>query len=57
MSLTKVWLGYVGLTDALKSGKEARAISAVRRLLALPDRSTLKTLRCSAFPTRDTLAG
>jgi DNA-binding HxlR family transcriptional regulator len=61
MSLTKVWLGYVGLADALRSGKiilngPARAISAARRLLALPDRPTPKTLRYSAFPTRDTIA-
>ena len=61
MTLTKVWLGYVGLAAALESGKvslngSARAISAARRLLALPDQPTLKTFRFSAFPTRDTLA-
>jgi DNA-binding HxlR family transcriptional regulator len=61
MTLTKVWLGYVGLAAALESGKvslngPARAISATRRLLALPDQPTLKTFRFSAFPTTDTLA-
>jgi len=61
MTLTKVWLGYVGLAAALESGKvslngSARAISAARRLLALPDQPTLKTFRFSAFPTTDTLA-
>ena len=61
MTLTKVWLGYVGLAAALESGKvslngPARAISAARRLLALPDQPTLKTFRFSAFPTTDTLA-
>jgi len=61
MTFTKVWLGYVGLAAALESGKvslngPARAISAARRLLALPDQPTLKTLRFSAFPTTDTIA-
>jgi DNA-binding HxlR family transcriptional regulator len=55
MTFTKVWLGYVGLADALESGKvslngPARAISAARRLLALPGQPALKTLRYSAFP-------
>jgi HxlR-like helix-turn-helix protein len=61
MTLTKVWLGYVGLAAALESGKvslngPARAISAARRLLALHDQPTLKTLRFSAFPATDTIA-
>ncbi len=61
MTLTKVWLGYVGLAAALESGKvtlngQARAISAARRLLALPDQPALKTLRFSAFPASDALA-
>jgi DNA-binding HxlR family transcriptional regulator len=61
MSFTKAWLGYVGLADALKSGRVSlngppRAILTVRRLLALQDQPTLKTLRYSAFPSRDTLA-
>ena len=61
MTLTKVWLGYVGLAAALESGKvslngSARAISAARRLLALPEQPTLKTFTFSAFPTTDTLA-
>jgi hypothetical protein len=61
MTLTKVWLGYVGLIAALDSGKvslngSARAISAARRLLALPDQPALKTLRYSALPTPDALA-
>ncbi|MGA7327824.1 MAG: helix-turn-helix domain-containing protein [Rhodomicrobium sp.] len=61
MTLTKVWLGYVGLAAALESGKvslngQARAISAARRLLALPDQPALKTLRYSALPTPDALA-
>ncbi len=61
MTLTKVWLGYVGLAAALEGGKvslngQARAISAARRLLALPDQPALKTLRFSAFPTSDALA-
>ena len=61
MSFTKAWLGYVGLADALESGRvslngPARAISTARRLLALQDQPTVKTLRYSAFPSRDTLA-
>ena len=61
MTLTKVWLGYVGLAAALESGKvsltgPARAISAARRLLSLSGQPTLKTLRYSAFPATDTLA-
>ena len=61
MTFTKVWLGYVGLTAALESGKvslngPARAISAARRLLALSGQPTLKTFRFSAFPTSGTLA-
>jgi hypothetical protein len=61
MTVTKVWLGHVGLAAALESGKvslsgSARAISAARRLLALPDHPAPKTLRYSAFPTSDTLA-
>ena len=61
MTFTKMWLGYVGLAAALESGKVSlngppRAISEARRLLGLPSRPTLKTLRYSAFPARDTLA-
>jgi len=61
MTFTKVWLGYVGLAAALESGKvslngTARAVSAARRLLALPDQPRLKTLRFAAFPVTDTLA-
>jgi DNA-binding HxlR family transcriptional regulator len=62
MTFTKVWLGYVGLAAALDSGKvslngPARAISAARRLLALPAQPALKTFRFSAFPSsRDPLA-
>ena len=61
MTLTKVWLGYVGLAAALEGGKvslngSARAISAARGLLALPDQPTLKTFRFSPFPKTDTLA-
>jgi DNA-binding HxlR family transcriptional regulator len=61
MTFTKVWLGYMGLADALESGKvslngPSRAIAVARRLLALSGRSTLKTFRFSAFPARDTLA-
>jgi hypothetical protein len=61
MSFTQAWLGYVGLADALESGRVSlngppRAILTVRRLLALQDQPTLKTLRYSAFPSRDTLA-
>ena len=61
MVFTKVWLGYVGLTAALESGKvslngPARAISLARRLLALSGQPTRKTFRFSAFPTSDTLA-
>ena len=61
MIFTKVWLGYVGLTAALESGKvsmigSARAISLARRLLALSGQPTRKTFRFSAFPTSDTLA-
>jgi hypothetical protein len=51
MTLTKVWLGYVGLAAALASGKislhgSARAISTARRLLALPDRPMLDPQLC-----------
>jgi DNA-binding HxlR family transcriptional regulator len=61
MTLTKVWLGHVGLVAALDSGKvsltgPARAISAARRLLALSGQPALKTLSYSAFPTSNTLA-
>jgi hypothetical protein len=61
MTLTKVWLGYVGLAAALESGKislhgRARAITAARRLLALSDQPALKTLRYSTFSTSNTLA-
>ena len=61
MTFTGVWLGYVGLTAALESGKislngPARAISLARRLLALSGQPTLKTFRFSPFPTSDTLA-
>jgi DNA-binding HxlR family transcriptional regulator len=53
-AFTKVWLGYAGLADALESGKislqgPARAITTVRRLLALPDEPKLKSFRFSAF--------
>jgi hypothetical protein len=61
MTFTKVWLGYVGLAAALENGKvslsgPSRAISAARRLLALPSQPTPKTFRFSAFPTGDTFA-
>jgi DNA-binding HxlR family transcriptional regulator len=61
MTFTKVWLGYLGLTDALESGKvslngPARAISVARRLLALSGQPTLKTFRFSAFPASGPLA-
>ena len=61
MTFTKVWLGYVGLANALESGKvslngTARAIAVARRLLALSSRPTLKTFRFSAFPSSETLA-
>jgi DNA-binding HxlR family transcriptional regulator len=54
-TLSKVWLGYVGLAPALESGKitftgAARSISAARRLLALPDQPVLKNFRFAAFP-------
>jgi DNA-binding HxlR family transcriptional regulator len=53
-TFSKVWLGYVGLAAALKSGKiaftgAARSISAARRLLMLPDQPTLKNFRFSPF--------
>jgi DNA-binding HxlR family transcriptional regulator len=53
-ALTRVWLGYAGLAAALESGKislqgSARAITMVRRLLALPDEPKLKSFRFSAF--------
>ena len=61
MTFTKVWLGYVGLTAALESGKVSlngpvRATSVARRLLALSGQPTLKTFRFSAFSTSGTLA-
>jgi hypothetical protein len=60
-TITKVWLGYVGLAAALESGKvsltgSVRAISAARRLLALPDQPAFKTFRFSAFPNSNALA-
>jgi hypothetical protein len=59
MTLTRVWLGYAGLAAALESGKVSlngptRAITAARRLLALPSQPTLKAFRFSAFATADT---
>ena len=61
MTFTKVWLGYVGLANALESGKvslngPARTIAVARRLLALSGRPTLKTFRFSAFPASETFA-
>ena len=55
MTFTKVWLGYAGLAAALESGEislngSVPAITAARRLLALPDEPKLKTFRFSAFP-------
>jgi DNA-binding HxlR family transcriptional regulator len=54
-TFTKVWLGYAGLLAALESGQisldgSVRAVTTVRRLLALPDESKLKSFRFSAFP-------
>jgi len=53
-TFSKVWLGYVGLTAAMQSGKisltgAGRSISVARRLLALPDQPTLKSFRFSPF--------
>lgn len=61
MTLTRVWLGYTGLAVAIESGLislkgHAQAISAARRLLALPDQPTLKTFRFSALPATNTNA-
>jgi DNA-binding HxlR family transcriptional regulator len=61
MTFTKVWLGYVGLTNALESGKislhgSGRAIAIARRLLVLPDKTMIKTFRFSAFPTSHAVA-
>jgi DNA-binding HxlR family transcriptional regulator len=58
MTFTKVWLGYVGLDAALRSGNisltgSARAKSIARCLLGLHDQPTLKTFKFSAFPTSD----
>lgn len=60
-AFTKVWLGYVGLTAALESGKislqgSPRAITTVRRLLALPDEPKLKSFRFSAFQSSSGVA-
>jgi hypothetical protein len=60
-AFTKVWLGYVGLTAALESGKislqgSPRAITTVRRLLALPDEPKLKSFRFSAFQSSSDVA-
>jgi DNA-binding HxlR family transcriptional regulator len=54
-AFTRVWLGYGGLVAALESGQVSlhgslRAISAARRLLALPDQPRLKSFRFSTFP-------
>jgi DNA-binding HxlR family transcriptional regulator len=54
-TFTKVWLGYAGLLAALESGQispdgSVRAITTVRRLLALPNEPKLKCFRFSAFP-------
>jgi hypothetical protein len=61
MTFTKVWLGYLGLVDALETGKvslngSAWATSVARRLLALSGQPTLKTFRFSAFPASGNLA-
>ena len=60
-AFTKAWLGYVGLTAALESGKislqgSPRAITTVRRLLALPDEPKLKSFRFSAFQSSSDVA-
>ena len=60
-AFTKVWLGYVGLTAALESGKislqgSPRAITTGRRLLALPDEPKLKSFRFSSFQSSSGVA-
>ena len=55
-TFTKVWLGYCGLAAAIEGGKislrgSTRAMTTVRRLLALPDEPTLKSFRFSAWPS------
>ena len=60
-AFTKVWLGYLGLTAALESGKislhgSAQGIAAVRRLLALPDEPKLKSFKFSAFSSSSAVA-
>ena len=60
-AFTKVWLGYIGLTAALESGKislhgSAQGIAAVRRLLALPDEPKLKSFKFSAFSSSSAVA-
>ncbi|SRR5258708_2961678 len=54
-TFTRVWLGYSGLEAALERGRislhgSMKAITAARRLLALPDQPKLKDFRFSAFP-------
>ena len=60
-AFTRVWLGYAGLAAALESGKislqgSPRAITAARRLLALPDEPKLKSFRFSAFQSSSAVA-
>jgi len=61
MTFTRVWLGYAGLADALERGDVALngttpAKRMARRLLALPDESTLKSFRFSSFARPDAVA-
>jgi hypothetical protein len=54
-AFTRVWLGYLGLADAIESGQlslhgSKRATATARRLLALPDEPKLKQFRFSAWP-------
>jgi hypothetical protein len=60
-AFTRVWLGYAGLAAALESGKislqgSARAITTVRRLLALQDQPKLKSFIFLAFQSSSAVA-
>ena len=53
-TFTKVWLGYLGLIDAINSGRISlhgsnHASMTARRVLALPDEPTLKDFRFLAW--------
>ncbi len=56
-TFTKVWMGYVGLEEAVKNGLIAlqgskRSTAEARRILRLPDKPELKRFAFSSFTPR-----